>query len=448
MKTKSLNLRKSIMGKIILTTFSLAAVSPVLADTNGEIDQLKKELASQKELIQQLLNNQKAMQESYTLPKVSVEPPINNPSKIVTFYGLADVGVQNTNSGQGSKWSMGTGGWLAPRFGVSVDKPITPDLKAVAVAEAGVQYSTGSAGTSSVIPGINHSSPSSTAATSTGNQLFGRQIYAGLSSKTFGSLTVGRQYSGTFALGGMTNALAFSGYGYSGGIMGANGWPARVNSSMLYTSPTLNGFTGQAMISTGSENNTNGDVFISADSKLKSNDKAGRGIDLEVHYNKGPLLVGASTWNFYNTTYAPGETGLAKKTGVQVGGAYDFGVVKLYGNYVSGNIKGSNYENVSKAFSSTSAYSLSAMLPLGKHKFYISYTDFNDESKLNMDAKLYGIAYTYQAEETIKYYVALGRMQNGRNASFSLPDGGSLVGNVLTTGKGVNGIMAGVAMGF
>ena len=39
-------------------------------------------------------------------------------------------------------------------------------------------------------------------------------------------------------------------------------------------------------------------------------------------------------------------------------------------------------------------------------------------------------------------------MNNSANASFSLPDGGSLVGNVLTPGRGVTGLMAGVTLGF
>ncbi|QNP47614.1 porin [Diaphorobacter aerolatus] len=437
--------KNKIASHLALTTLALAASFPASAET--EIEELRRELAQQKELIQQLITAQKSAP-AYTPPAVSVEPPIPAAEKVVTFYGIADVGVQNTDSGQGNKWSIGTGGWLASRFGVSVNKPINPDLKAVAVAEAGVQYGTGSAGAASVIPGINNGYASSSAATSAGGQLFGRQIYAGLNSKTFGALTAGRQYAGTFALNGMSNALAFNGYGYSGSIMGANGMPTRVNNSVVYNSPSLAGFSGQLLYSTGSDNNTNGNVPIAPGSTVKSNDKAGRGIDLEAHYLKGPVLIGASTWNFYSTTFAGAETGLAKRTGFQLGGAYDFGPVKLFANYMDGRIKGGGYENVTKAFSKTGAYSLSAMIPYGKHRFHASFTDFNDKSAYNMDAKLYGIGYTYQAEETTKYYIAAGRMNNSANASFSLPDGGSLVGNVLTPGRAVTGLMAGVTLGF
>ncbi|QIL74202.1 porin (plasmid) [Diaphorobacter sp. HDW4B] len=434
-----------IVSHLAFTAFALVASCPAMA--NSEIEELRKELAAQKELIQQLMTAQKNAP-AYTPPPVSVEPPIPAAEKVLTFYGIADVGVQNTNSGQGSKWSIGTGGWLASRFGLSVNKPITPDLKAVAVAEAGVQYGTGAAGAASVTPGINNGYASSSASTSAGTQLFGRQIYAGVSSKTFGAVTAGRQYAGTFALNGMTNALAFNGYGYSGSIMGANGMPTRVNNSVVYVSPSLNGFSGQLLYSTGSDNNTNGDVPIAAGSTIKSNDKAGRGLDLEAHYINGPVLVGASTWNFYSTTFTGAETGLSKRSGFQVGGAYDFGPIKVFANYMDGRIKGGGYENVTKAFSKTGAYSLSAMVPFGKHRFFASVTDFNDKSVNNMDAKLYGIGYTYQAEETTKYYIAAGHMNNSAKAAFSLPDGGSLVGNVLTPGRGVTGLMAGVTLGF
>lgn len=438
-------MKSVVFGHLALTALALSTSFPAMADT--EIDELRRELAQQKELIQQLLNSQKTSP-SYTPPPVSVEPPIAAAEKVLTFYGIADVGMRFTNSGQGNKLSLGTGGWLASRFGLSVNKPISSSLKAVAVAEAGVQYGTGAAGAASVTPGINNGYASSSASTSAGTQLFGRQIYAGVASSTLGTITAGRQYAGTFALNGMTNSLAFNGYGYSGSIMGANGMPTRVSNSLVYVSPTLAGFTGQLMYSTGSDNNTNGNVPISPGSKVMSNDKAGRGFDLEAHYIKGPLLLGASTWNFYSTTFTGTETGLSKRSGFQIGGAYDFGPIKLFGNYMDGRIKGGGYENFTKAFSKSQAYSLSAMVPFGKHRFFASFTDFNDKSTNNMDAKLYGLGYTYQAEETTKYYIAAGRMANGANASFSLPDGGSLVGNVLTPGRSVNGLMAGIAIGF
>ena len=403
--------KNRVTRPLALSTMAFLTSSTAMAET--EIEELRRELAEQRALIELLLQAQKNTP-TYVLPPVSVEPPIPAAEKVITFYGIADVGTQNTNSGQGSKWSLGTGGWMASRFGVSVNKPITPDLKAVAVAEAGVQYGTGSAGAASVIPGINNGYPSSTVASSEGNQLFGRQIYAGIKSNTYGALTVGRQYAGTFALNGMSNSLAFNGYGYSGSLMGANGMPTRVNNSLVYVSPSIGGIAGQMMYTTGSNNNTNGNVPIAAGSTIMSNDKAGRGFDLEMHYTNGPLL----------------------------------GLAKLYGNYMDGRIKGGGYEDVTKAFSKTNAYSLSAMVPFGKHRLFASFTDFNDKSDFNRDAKLYGIGYTYQAEETTKYYIAAGHMNNSAKAAFSLPDGGSLVGNVLTPGRGVTGMMAGVTLGF
>ena len=246
----------------------------------------------------------------------------------------------------------------------------------------------------------------------------------------------------------MSNSLAFNGYGYSGSLMGANGMPTRVNNSLVYVSPSIGGIAGQMMYTTGSNNNTNGNVPIAAGSTIMSNDKAGRGFDLEMHYTNGPLLVGASTWSFYSTTFTGEESGLSKRRGFQVAAAYDFGLAKLYGNYMDGRIKGGGYEDVTKAFSKTNAYSLSAMVPFGKHRLFASFTDFNDKSDFNRDAKLYGIGYTYQAEETTKYYIAAGRMSNSANASFSLPDGGSLVGDVLKPGRSVTGLMFGVTLGF
>lgn len=437
-----------VKRQVAVAALALVASIPAFATT--EIDALRRELAQQRELIQQLLQAQKKIenQASSAPPAAAGVAPAAKESKVVTFYGVADVGVQNTDTGFGSKLNMGTGGWLASRFGVSIDKPISPDLKAVAVAEAGVHYGTGTVGSGAVIPGINNGFASSGGATSTGSQIFGRQIFAGLKSEKYGALTFGRQYSATFVFNGLSNALTFGGYGYSGAIMAVNGLPTRVNNSMVYVSPDMGGISGQLMYSTGSENNTNGNVPIAPGSKVMTNDDAGRGVELAAKYNKGPVFVGVSAWNFHTTSFASGETGLAKRKGFQLGGAYDFGPVKLFANYSDGRIKGGNYEEVTKAFSKTSAYSLSAMMPFGKHRVYASFTDFSDKSHLNMDAKLYGIGYAYQAEETVKYYFGLGRMDNGANASFSLADGGNLVGTTANPGKSVNGVMAGVTLGF
>lgn len=451
-----MNQKSRTRKPLLMAALNMAIATPVWA--NSEIDELRQELAAQKALIQQLINAQKTQQLDqsqspqgvpYTVPKTAIEaPPAKDPNKIITFYGVADVGIHNTDSGMGNKWTAGTGGWMASRFGINVEKHLTPDLKAVAVAEAGVHYGTGSAGAAPVTPGINNGYPSSTAATSGGSQLFGRQIYAGISSASYGSLTLGRQYSGTFVLNGISNSLGFGGYGYAGSLQPANGIPSRVNNSLVYISPPISGFSSHLLFSTGSENNTNRDVEIAPGSPIKTNDKAGRGFDIEMHYSNGPLLVGASTWSFYNTTFTTGETGLAKRTGVQLGGAYDFGPVKFFGNYMRAKIDGNGYEDITQAFSKTSTYSLSALVPFGKHKIYVSYTDFDDQSNLNRDAKMYGLGYSYQADDTTKYYFSVGRMNNSANASFSLADGGSLVGTVTTPGKSVNGIMAGVAMGF
>jgi hypothetical protein len=174
----------------------------------------------------------------------------------------------------------------------------------------------------------------------------------------------------------------------------------------------------------------------------------GRGYDLTVTYAQGPIYAAASTWNIYNTSFAVGETGLARKKGWQAAASYDFGFIKIVGTYSGAKISGDNYENVTKALSKTSARSPSFSVPFGKSRVYATYTSFNDESSLDRDTKMYGVAYSYDLYENTKLYAAWGRQANNRNASYSLADGGNLVGNVTKPGTAVMGTLAGIDITF
>jgi predicted porin len=365
-----------------------------------------------------------------------------------SFYGIADVGVSNVNTGMGNKLNVGSGGWLAPRLGVKGERDIGNGIKAVGVAEAGLFFNTGSVGNGVVTPGINETAASTGGATATGNQIFSRQIYAGLASSRWGSLTFGRQYSGSYASATYGNALLTNAYGYSGSLTATNGMPTRLNNSVTYFTPTVGGVTGQLVYSTGAQNNTRGDVPTAAGATNKTNDRAGKGYDLSVNYATKQIYAAASTWNVYNTSYVTGETALAKKSGWQLAGSYDFGVVKVVGTYAASRIGGGNYQNVTKVMSKTSAWSPSFSVPFGKSRVYASFTSFNDESLLDRDTKLYGVAYAYDLYENTKLYAAWGRQANNRNASYSLADGGNLVGNVTTPGTAVTGELAGIEITF
>ncbi|MBD5803147.1 Outer membrane porin protein precursor [Azoarcus sp. Aa7] len=457
---KFLSQRKRTLAAALAGILGSAAAMPALADT--EIEALKRELAEQKKLIERLLTTQQAQQEAIAKTKAEALAAVKVPTKepvagqadsSLTVYGVADVNIASMDSGFGQKTTFGSGGLSSSRLGVKGERALGDGWKAVGLAEAGLLLDTGSVGNAAVTPGVNNSSASSGGQLGNGGQIFSRQVYAGLASDRWGSFTIGRQYSGSYAAVAMGNAMGVGLYGYSGSILPAVGMPTRVNNAFVYLTPRLNGFSGHFTYTTGSENNVDKDTTTLPGAATKTNDKAGRGLDLALTYTSGPFNAMASAWDVYNASYAvpasgAAETGLARKTGWQLGGSYDFGAVKLFGQFVTGKISGSNYENVTKALSKSAGWSVSALVPLGKHRVYASYTAFDDKSRLNKDAQLVGLGYSYDLYANTKLYAGWGKMINNENASYSLANGGDLVGNVTTRGFDPEGYMAGVNVAF
>lgn len=441
--------RKRFLASALTAAFGCIGSMPALADS--EIEALKRELAEQKQLIGKLMVAQEAQKqvnakvEAQAAAKETATADKAAPG--ISVYGVADVSVSSMNSGAGHKMSFGSGGLSSSRIGVKGERSLGGDLKAVGLAEAGVLLDTGNTGNANVVPGINNSAASSGGQAGTGSQLFSRQIYAGLASGRYGSATIGRQYAGSYLAAAVTgNAMGVGLYGYSGSILPLAGMPTRVNNSLVYLTPNFYGFSGHLTYTTGSENNVVSDTVSGT---TKTNDKAGQGYDVALFYKNASFNAAATAWNIYNASYASaGEVGLARKTGWQLAANYDFGVVKVHGTVVGGKISGGNYETVTKSLSKSSGWSVSAVVPIGSHRIYTSYTNFNDRSAFNKDARLFGLGYTYDLYTNTKLYASWGKMLNNQNATYSLADGGNLVGNVITTGFDPEGYMAGLNYSF
>lgn len=365
-----------------------------------------------------------------------------------TIYGIVDVNAASMNSGYGQKLSLGHSGMGASRLGLSGERDLGTGLKAVYVMEAAVSLDNGVVGSGATPNGINNSTPSSGALIGNGSQIFARQVFFGLKND-LGSLTIGRQYTGSYLVAaGTGNSLGAGLFGYSAAFTPlVGGMPTRVNSSLVYSSPKLNGFSTMITLTTGNENNVDTNTVVGA---TTTNSDAGRGLDAALFYSNGPLNAAVTTWNVANTSFVTvGETDLATKKGVQLAANYDFGFLKIYGTYVKGEISGGNYENVTKTLSKSSAWSLSGSTPVGnKGRVLASYTKMDDESSLNRDANLIGLAYTYSLYEKTTLYASWGKMSNDTNSNYSLANGGDLVGTVNTRGFSPTGFMVGVNMAF
>jgi len=437
---------------VALCAMGMTCVAPAHAET--EIEALKRELAEQRELINKLLAAQASQKES--IEKIEARPvqPLaqaNNSAialpKGLTVYGTMDVNVANNNSGYGRKTTVGSAGMTATSIGIKGEKGLAEGLRAVGEVEMGVDLSTGVAGNGPNASGINAGVPSGGGFIGNGNQLFSRQAYAGLASDIYGTLVLGRQYSGSYiAAATQGNVFGVGFYGNSTLFLPLiGGMPTRLNNAIVYKSPSFAGFSVYATYTAGNENNVNSTI-LSGTSRMT--DSSGAGWDVALFYRRQALNAALSVWSVKNAAFADQETGLAKKAGWQVAANYDFGLFRLFGNFFSGKISGGNYENVTKTLSKAHGWSLSAGVPYGRHTFMASYARLDDKSLLHQDASAIGIAYTFKLYDATWLYVSYGKMMNKRNSTYSLGNGGDLVGSPSAPGFQPNGVMLGLNFKF
>ncbi|MGF7001167.1 porin [Paraburkholderia sp. GAS32] len=144
----------------------------------------------------------------------------------VTLYGLVDYGVNyQSNAGGGRLYSGASGIMQGSRWGFKGVEDLGDGMSAIFQLENGFDLGKGTA--------------------LQGGTLFGRQAYVGLSSNTYGTVTLGRQYDSLVTF--VETRMNSSNYGggttaHPGDLDNLNN-SKRVNSSVKYASPNLGGFT-------------------------------------------------------------------------------------------------------------------------------------------------------------------------------------------------------------
>lgn len=154
----------------------------------------------------------------------------------VTMYGIVDAGITHIDKlPGGAKTYMRSGSKDGSRLGFLGSEDLGGGLKAIFKLEAGFNPDDGSAGQA--------------------GSLFNRAAFLGLSDKTLGTLTVGRQYSSYFdavnPLGPVPVVTGAAG-DHPGDVDGFD-ITIRSNNALKYTSPTWRGFTASAMVAAGEQ---------------------------------------------------------------------------------------------------------------------------------------------------------------------------------------------------
>lgn len=372
--------------------------------------------------------------------------PLGKPT--LQLYGMADVNVTVSNSGAGPFVSLGSGGFNGSRLGFKGEAALNESgtFAAVYLAETGINFDTGLSGNGNVPQGLNDAGVSSGGHLGNGPQFWSRQIFLGVRTP-YGTITGGRQYTPNYIIAAGL-VLPWAGmYGVTAGLTTQVGLPTRVNNSVYYVSPTIEGVRLQVGGYAGNENNTEGTVTSGTTS---TNAKAGRGGDGAVFFKKGPFALNAGAWYVYNTSWVTAsETELAIKKGYQVGGSYDvLGYFTLYGEFTQGRTSGGNYENSTKTLSKATAWAASIKVPIGKLNIAANYASLNDQSLNNKDADQLGLQAWYDVQPTSHFYAAAGYMLNHRNSAYNVVDAADFLATPVRPGAEVRSFQVGFDQDF
>jgi len=303
----------------------------------------------------------------------------------VTLYGVMDMGYLYTKTeGLKARNALDSGLQSDSRFGLRGSEDLGNGLKANFLLEAGINADDG---------------------TTSQSGLFNRQSWVGLSSATLGEIRFGRQ----FILGSQffTNidpfGTTFRQAGMGSTFIAAN--QVRNSNSVMYFTPTWNGF--QAAV---------GYSFNRSSSETPVAGTNNRAITSGLRYANGPVEVALT----YDQVEPATGGGVGRST--QLGGTYDFGVVKLHAAVADqrkvavnvGDVPGWNGVLAEKTLS----YMVGASAPVGPGSLFGSYQKAKD-----WDIKGFSVGYTYPLSRRTNAYAFFSNVDNVGNYGTAATNG-------------------------
>lgn len=317
----------------------------------------------------------------------------------VTVYGIVDAGIIHESGGRnGSLTKVGSGIASASRFGFRGNEELGNGLSALFTLEGAVKVDTGTGGSG----------------------IFDRQAFVGLKSSTFGTVTLGRQYTPLYlALSQVADPF---GVGYAGSaknLFPTVGSDTRASNTVLYASPKMHGFSADVSYSAGEQ---------------AGNNAAGRQIGAVVAYANGPLNARLVHNSINNDTAAAAPAAVVSR---DIGRNnlfavnYDFVAAKAFFAYSDNQGVNSTvlpnataYTTVAVAPSTDNTNLLiGATVPIGPAgTIMASYIRKNDKNAANRDAEQFAIGYSYALSKRTNAYTTFARINNKNGASYTVGD--------------------------
>lgn len=357
-----------------------------------------------------------------TLAVLAAATGVAQAQSSVVIYGTVDAGFVSERGGKaGTTNKIDSGVASASRLGFKGTEDLGSGLSALFVLESGFNVDTGAQGNNEA--------------------LFGRQAYVGLSSKTAGTVTLGRQYTPWY------NTLSKVADPFAAGYAGSakNLFPAnttRTSNTVLYTSPNFSGFDADVAYSTGNK-----------DQESLVSSKIGRQMGASVGYANGPLNARLAYNNTSNENVNPALTAGSARNWLAAAN-YDFAVAKAYVAYgvnKGDNSSTRNNANAGNLFNIASTGGLTndsttaligATVPVGPAGTVMaSIIHVNDKNNSNADANQFAVGYSYALSKRTSTYASYAKISNKNNAGYT-------VGNNSNVGSGDQAFNVGVRHSF
>jgi predicted porin len=268
----------------------------------------------------------------------------------VTLYGVIDAGLTYVNNDAGkSLFAMQSGVTQGSRWGLKGSEDLGGGLQAVFRVENGFNVFNGKLGQ--------------------GGLEFGRQAYVGLSDKTWGTVTVGRQYDTITDYVQQTTAngnwSAF--FSHAGDIDNTDN-AYRVNNAIKYASPSYNGLTFGGMYAFGGvagafgENSmfgvgaqyASGPIYLAAAYEYARNPATQFADGNWVASSKNPAQYGA--FGYVGATPANSQI-------IGVGGTYSIGQALVGLNYTHTKFDNANGTTSSVSFNNVEFWGQYSLTP-------------------------------------------------------------------------------------
>ncbi|PTQ92083.1 putative porin [Paraburkholderia sp. GV068] len=259
----------------------------------------------------------KAWQASAAILAVAVASTATAQSS-VTVYGIVDDGVGWTsNQGGHSNVQMLSGYMQGNRLGFLGHEDLGAGSSAVFRLESGFDNNTGTL--------------------SQGGRLFGRSAYVGVENKSYGTVTLGRQYDTNYDLLALYQFAKY--WGSNGVLIGDNDnlfGTVRFSNSVKYTSPNIGGFNVSAMYAMSNVPSFEDNRAYSVTGRFEHGGlSVGAGFLQMDHPNPTDNPNGAAgndypaAFSFFKGSLLSPTTGVRRQQIFLSGGTYNFGKAQI-----------------------------------------------------------------------------------------------------------------------